>query len=139
MIKKDENCIFCKIINKELPANILYITNRIITILDIAPTSKGHSLIISKQHYSNIHELDVDAFTESKKHIDQTITLLNKTFQPKGFNILNNMGHAAKQVVFHFHLHVIPKYTPDTGLITNSKIQKNIDNEKVYQQLLKNK
>ncbi len=109
----DKNCIFCKIINKEFDANIIYEDDYIIAFLDKFPSNIGHTLIVPKKHIKNIFELDTD--TGSKifsKAIDISNSLKN-ILGVDDINILQNNGSIAGQTVFHFHLHVIPRFKDD--------------------------
>ena len=106
---KDDNCIFCKLANKDIPTNIIYEDDRFTVILDASPATKGHALILPKNHAANIYELpDEDAsavFVLAKK--------LAEILHCDGFNIVQNNGEVAGQTVFHFHMHLIPRYLND--------------------------
>lgn len=107
---KDSNCIFCKLANGDIPTNTLYEDEYFRVILDAAPVSKGHALILPKNHYKDIYELgDV----ESEKIIllakKMAIKITDK-LKADGFNILQNSKEIAGQSVFHFHMHLIPRY-----------------------------
>lgn len=102
--------IFTKIINREIPSHIVYEDDLVIAFLDISQTTKGHTLVVPKKHYKDI--LDID--TNLLKHLIAVSQKLSKTlvdvFLAKGINILNNCGSTAGQTVFHFHIHLIPRY-----------------------------
>lgn len=107
---KDSNCIFCKLANGDIPTNTLYEDEYFRVILDADPVSKGHALILPKNHYKDIYELgDV----ESEKIIllakKMAIKITDK-LKADGFNILQNSKEIAGQSVFHFHMHLIPRY-----------------------------
>lgn len=110
---KNENCIFCKIANGEIPAATLYEDENFRVILDLGPASKGHALILPKEHYANLYELPEDvtaqAFILAKKMAVKMTAVLNCD----GFNIVQNNGTTAGQTVFHFHIHLIPRYEGD--------------------------
>ena len=110
---KDDNCIFCKLANKEIPTNIIYEDDRFTVILDASPATKGHALILPKNHAANIYELpDEDAsavFVLAKK----LATKMTEILHCDGFNIVQNNGEVAGQTVFHFHMHLIPRYLND--------------------------
>lgn len=110
---KDDNCIFCKLANKDIPTNIIYEDDRFTVILDASPATKGHALILPKNHAANIYELpDEDAssvFVLAKK----LATKMTKILHCDGFNIVQNNGEVAGQTVFHFHMHLIPRYKGD--------------------------
>ena len=110
MSMKDSNCIFCKLANGDIPTNTLYEDEYFRVILDADPVSKGHALILPKNHYKDIYELgDV----ESEKIIPlakkMAIKITDK-LKADGFNILQNSKEIAGQSVFHFHMHLIPRY-----------------------------
>ena len=110
---KEENCIFCKIAAGEIPSVTLYEDEDFRVIMDIEPASKGHVLILPKEHYANLYELPDElaskVFVLAKKMIIQ----LAKILGCEGYNILQNNGSAAGQTVFHFHMHLIPRYSED--------------------------
>ena len=110
---KDDNCIFCKLANKDIPTNIIYEDDRFTVILDASPATKGHALILPKNHAANIYELpDEDAaavFVLAKK----LATKMTEILHCDGFNIVQNNGEVAGQTVFHFHMHLIPRYLND--------------------------
>ena len=107
---KKEDCIFCKIANGEIPSATLYEDEDFRVILDLGPASKGHGLILPKQHYANIYEIDetvaAKAFVLAKKMAGK----MTKALNCDGFNVVQNNGTAAGQTVFHFHMHLIPRY-----------------------------
>lgn len=113
-----EDCIFCKLANGVIPTRSIYEDEDFRVILDAAPTTKGHALIIPKEHAENIYELPEDlaakAFVLAKKlaiHMKQQLSC-------DGFNILQNNGECAGQTVFHFHVHLIPRYKNDGQNLT---------------------
>ncbi|MCP1102450.1 histidine triad (HIT) family protein [Aequitasia blattaphilus] len=110
---KDENCIFCKLANGEIPTATLYEDEDFRVILDASPASKGHALIIPKNHYRNLFDLD-DSISKkvmplAKKMVNQLKTILGCD----GYNIVQNNEAPAGQTVFHFHMHLIPRYEGD--------------------------
>ncbi len=110
---RDDNCIFCKIANGEIPSATLYEDEEFRVILDLGPASKGHALILPKEHYANIYELNEEtaakAFVLAKKMAER----MTKALNCDGFNIVQNNGSVAGQTVFHFHMHLIPRYEGD--------------------------
>ena len=111
---KDCHCIFCKIANGEIPSATLYEDPDFRVILDLNPASKGHALVLPKEHYANVFELPEDlagkAFVVAKK----VASRLSEGLGAIGFNIVQNNGEPAGQTVFHFHIHLIPRYEGDT-------------------------
>lgn len=110
---RDDNCIFCKIANGEIPSATLYEDENFRVILDLGPATKGHALILPKNHFANLFEIpeevEVKAFVLAKK----IATKMKKVFACDGVNIVQNNGIAAGQTVFHFHIHLIPRYEQD--------------------------
>jgi histidine triad (HIT) family protein len=114
---KNENCIFCKLANGEIPTATLYEDENFRVILDASPASKGHALIIPKEHYANLYELDDELAAKALVLAKKMITKLTDILGCDGYNIVQNNGEAAGQTVFHFHLHMIPRYkNDDVGL-----------------------
>lgn len=110
---RKEDCIFCKIANGEIPSATVYEDDDFRVILDISPAAKGHSLILPKQHSDNLWELGE---AERKKVLDiaaKVSKAQKKGLSCDGVNLLQNNGLAAGQSVFHFHMHLIPRYTDD--------------------------
>ena len=121
------NCIFCKIIKGEIPSFKVFENNKVFCFLDINPLTKGHTLIVPKKHYENIFDIP----EEDLKEIISTAKNLANKFKEKlnaqGVNLVNASGETAEQSVFHFHLHLVPRYKDD-GLEMNkwwqSKVKK---------------
>ena len=106
-------CVFCKIINGEIPGFKLYENDLVIAILDISQTTKGHTLIIPKRHVQDVFELsqeDANAVMEACLYVTK---LLKEKLNVENVNLVNNSGLLAGQSVMHFHLHVIPRYEGD--------------------------
>ncbi len=110
---KDENCIFCKLANGEIPTATLYEDDDFRVILDAGPASKGHALILPKEHYANLYELDDELAGKVLVLAKKMITKLTDILGCDGYNIVQNNGESAGQTVFHFHLHMIPRYKDD--------------------------
>lgn len=107
---KDNNCIFCKIIGGEIPSNTIYEDDTFKVILDVNPASKGHALILPRQHYANLYEIDEEVAAGAMKLAKKLATHMTDVLDCDGFNILQNNGVVAGQTVFHFHMHLIPRY-----------------------------
>ncbi|PAT02634.1 HIT family protein [Candidatus Izimaplasma bacterium ZiA1] len=105
-------CIFCKIVNGDVPSYKLYEDDKILAFLDITQGTKGHTLVIPKTHVSNIYEIkeDLSGYIHSK--IPMIARALKQTFNPIGLNIINN-NEKPLQSVFHYHVHLIPRYNDD--------------------------
>ena len=110
---KDENCIFCKLANGEIPTSTLYEDEDFRVILDANPASKGHALIIPKEHYANLYELDDELASKVLVLAKKMITKLAGILECDGYNLVQNNGETAGQTVVHFHLHLIPRYKGD--------------------------
>lgn len=115
---KKEDCIFCKLANGDIPTNSLYEDDIVKVIFDLGPASQGHVLVIPKQHYDNIYSIDEDTAGHIFKVVSKIAKVLNKALDCEGMNILQNNGAIAGQTVFHFHMHIIPRYTNDSVKIT---------------------
>ena len=107
---KDDNCIFCKIAAGEIPSRKIYEDKDLIAIMDLSPTSKGHSLIIPKEHYTNIYDIDEEIAGKVMKTAKKLATKMTVALNCDGFNLLQNNGETAGQTMFHFHMHLIPRY-----------------------------
>ena len=108
---KDENCIFCKLAGGEIPTATLYEDEDFRVILDANPAAKGHALIIPKEHYANLYELDDELAGKVLVLAKKMITKLTDILGCDGYNIVQNNGEAAGQTVFHMHL--IPRFKDD--------------------------
>lgn len=111
---KDNNCIFCKIAAGEIPSATLYEDDDFRVILDIEPASKGHALILSKEHYADLYELDDAVAAKALVLAKKMVTKLTDILGCDGYNVVQNNGTAAGQSVFHYHMHLIPRYKDDT-------------------------
>ena len=111
-MRKDD-CIFCKIAAGEIPSATLYEDADFRVILDIEPASNGHALILPKEHYANLYELDDELAAKAFVLAKKMITKLTHILGCEGYNVLQNNGTAAGQTVFHFHMHLIPRYAQD--------------------------
>lgn len=109
-----ENCIYCKIIKGELPSYTIYEDDHFKAILDIFPSSLGHTLIVPKNHYSDLLELGEKESQEIIGFSKKIAGVLKEVLGCDGINILQNNGKAAGQTVFHYHMHLIPRYENDT-------------------------
>ena len=110
---KVDNCIFCKIAAGEIPSTTIYEDEDFRVILDIEPASKGHALILPKEHYANLYELDDALAAKALVVAKKVITQMTEVLGCDGYNVLQNNGTAAGQTVFHFHMHLIPRYKED--------------------------
>ncbi len=115
---KKQDCIFCNLANGIWPAEAIYEDDKVKVILDAGPASRGHALILPKEHADDMFDLD----EESAAHIfvvaNKVAKAMKKTLNCDGMNILQNNGPIAGQTVFHFHLHLIPRYEGDSIALT---------------------
>ena len=110
---KDENCIFCKIGSGDIPSYKVYEDEDFKVFLDLSPTSYGHALIIPKEHYKNLFELDDTIASKALVLAKKVGAAMMNTLHCDGLNVLQNNGEAAGQTMFHFHIHLIPRYKED--------------------------
>jgi histidine triad (HIT) family protein len=107
------DCIFCDIIQRKSPAEIIYEDEKVISFLDIRPINYGHTLVIPIKHYEDFISVPADEMN-AVINVTQTISeAVSKSLKADGFNIIANNGAAAGQRVFHFHFHIIPRYNTD--------------------------
>jgi len=110
---KNDNCIFCKIAAGEIPSATIYEDEDFRVILDIEPASKGHALILPKDHYANLYELPEELASKALVVAKKVVTKMTEIVGCEGYNVLQNNGEVAGQTVFHFHMHLIPRYKED--------------------------
>lgn len=109
----DNNCVFCKIISGEFSSYTLYEDDDFKVIFDINPATYGHALLITKNHYKNLFELDDKVATKALVIAKKVATVLSNELKCDGFNLLQNNEEIAGQTIFHFHIHLIPRYKDD--------------------------
>lgn len=114
----NDNCIFCKIANGEIPSATLYEDEDFRAILDLNPAAKGHTLILPKKHAANLFELPDETAGKAMVLAKKIASTLQEGLRADGVNVLQNNGEAAGQTVFHFHMHVIPRKQGDTVNMT---------------------
>ena len=113
---KDDNCIFCKLANGEIPTYSLYEDEDFNVIFDAGPATLGHALVIPKAHAANLYELDDELVGKAFVLAKKMAGVLTEVFEADGMNILQNNNPAAGQSVFHFHIHLIPRHEEDHAL-----------------------
>ena len=109
----NEDCIFCKIIRGEISSFKLYEDDLTYAFMDINPLNDGHALVIPKYHAENIYATPDEWFGPTMSTVRRIASAVNKVVRPEGINLLQANGPGAKQSVFHFHMHVIPRYADD--------------------------
>jgi histidine triad (HIT) family protein len=112
------DCIFCKIIEGEIPSYKVFENEYVLAFLDITQGTKGHTLIIPKKHVKNVYDLDEETIVEVFKVVPNIANAIKKAFNPIGLNIVNN-NDKPLQSVFHFHIHLIPRYEED-GMVLST-------------------
>lgn len=110
---KDEKCIFCKLANGDIPTKSIYEDEDFNVILDLGPATKGHALILPKEHYKNLYELPEELASKAMILAKKMAAHMTEKLNCDGFNLVQNNNEAAGQTVFHFHLHLIPRYKDD--------------------------
>lgn len=118
--------VFTKIIKREIASNIVYEDDLVIAFLDISQTTKGHTLVVPKEAHENIFELNSDIAGHLFKVVVKLSKAIKKAFNPDGLNIINNNGFVAGQRVFHYHIHILPRYKDDDYII------RGVDHSKDY-------
>ena len=109
----EENCVFCKIVKGDIPSKVLYEDDEFKVILDLGPATKGHALILPKNHYRNLYEIPDEVAGKVMLLAKKMALHMTEKLNCDGFNLVQNNGEAAGQTVFHFHMHLIPRYTED--------------------------
>lgn len=110
---KDDKCIFCKIANGEIPSKTIYEDEDFRAILDLGPATKGHALILPKEHFKDLFELPEEAASKVIVLAKRLAAQMKDKLDCDGFNIMQNNGEVAGQTIFHFHMHLIPRYKED--------------------------
>lgn len=119
------DCVFCRIIAGEIPSATVFEDKDFKAIMDIAPAAKGHIIILSKKHYANLYELEDSVASKALIVARRIAQAMKEELKCDGINILQNNGEAAGQTVFHFHIHVMPRYNDDHVIVpwTNQKYE----------------
>ena len=122
-----DNCIFCKIIKKEVPAEIIYENESFIAFVDLRPTNYGHSLLVPKEHYENIYVLPENVLKNLGFEIQKLSKAVKKSMGADGINVHMNNEKASGQIIFHAHIHIIPRYENDGLIHFTQKEYTNLD------------
>ena len=129
-------CIFCDIAAKKIPSSTIYEDDNMLAILDLSQITKGHCLLIPKNHYDNILEMNEEELKNLLSPINKISSLLKDKLNCKGFNVLSNINEVAGQSVMHAHIHLIPRYSNDEIPINSNK-PSGIDINEVYDEIMK--
>lgn len=108
-----ENCVFCKIINKELPSNIVFENDEFLALVPLDQVSKGHTIVIPKRHFENLFDFERDSLERLMGVTQEVAKELISVYSATGVNLLHASGKDAQQSVFHFHMHIVPRYAGD--------------------------
>jgi histidine triad (HIT) family protein len=109
----DPDCLFCKIVAGDIPATRVHEDERTIAFMDINPATRGHLLVVPREHATNLLEIDAEDLAACARTAQTLARRVSERLGTDGVNLLNSCGSAAWQTVFHFHLHVIPRYQGD--------------------------
>lgn len=108
-----QKCVFCRIVKGEIPADKIYEAGRIVAFLDASPINKGHSLVVTKDHYSTITEVPDNLLREFILSIKEVANAVYKAMSAEGYNLVMNNYRASGQVVDHVHMHIVPRFVGD--------------------------
>ena len=133
-----EETIFTKIINKEIPADIIYENDKILAFLDIKPIEKGHTLVIPKINYKHFHDIPKNELGEYIKEVQKISNAVLKGTGAKGINVVTNCGKEANQEIMHFHFHLIPrKKFYEKGFYTRKNYKNDAERIKTKEDIIK--
>ncbi len=136
--KEEKNmCIFCKIIQGEIPSYKIYEDENTLAILDISQATIGHTLVLPKKHYENILEIPTNEYLNVMNTVQKITKKEKETLLVQGFNILNNCNEIAGQTIMHFHIHILPRYENDDLKIQFKNHEKDYDLKKIQEAILK--
>ena len=132
---KEKECIFCKITEREISSRIIFEDDLTLAFLDISPISTGHTIIIPKNHYSNLEDIPSNELSKLYKTVKKIAIRIHKNLEIDGYNVLQNNFKAAGQDILHFHVHIIPrKYDDDKFRIKIPRIHASDDElEEVFE------
>jgi histidine triad (HIT) family protein len=126
------DCIFCKIVKKEIPSHSIYEDNNVIAFLDIAPINRGHTLVVPKHHYKTLTDLPIETLKQTMDAVHKIVEKIKQSeLKMNAYNILQSNGKDAGQVINHVHFHIIPRYEND-----NLKLDINPDRAQYSQEQL---
>lgn len=132
-------CVFCKIVNHEIPSYVLYEDADTLAILDISQVTQGHTLILPKVHCDDFRNADDETLAKCVVVAKRLAQAIESAYAPLGFNLLTNCGEAAGQSVGHLHFHLIPRYDETDGLTLKFKAAKKSDLQMIQADILKKK
>jgi len=109
-LKFDDNCIFCKIVQKQAPASIIYEDELVMAFLDIRPVNEGHALVVCKEHYEGIFDIPAELLGKVHEVSKKVAIAVKQAVNAEGIGIVQQNGRAANQDIFHLHVHVVPRF-----------------------------
>ncbi|KAI8575137.1 hypothetical protein K450DRAFT_263110 [Umbelopsis ramanniana AG] len=121
-IHQEDNCIFCKIARKEAPSVPVYEDDHVVAFMDIAPVTRGHTLVIPKKHYATLDTMSAEDMARIGSVLPRIAKAVILGCDTKDFNIMQNNGKRAGQVVFHVHYHIIPRYPTEGALFGKQRV-----------------
>jgi len=121
-----DDCIFCKIVKGEIPSYKIYEDDKVLAFLDINPLSKGHTLVLPKQHFETVLDIPSDLYS----YLAQVVQKVDEKYKPEGIHINQNNGERAGQVIPHVHIHVKPIYK-DTQMVSEASLRKSFTKEEM--------
>ena len=128
-------CIFCMIANGEIPSKKLYEDDKVLAFLDLSQTTNGHTLVVPKQHFETLIDVDPETLAHMIKVTQQLTKDIMKKTGATGFNLLNNGYEVAGQTVMHAHIHIIPRYSKEDAIVIDFNENPNKDIDKTYELL----
>ena len=131
-------CVFCKILNGEIPSFKIYENDYVLCFLDINASSNGHTLVVPKKHFNNIFDIDEEYSYQIIHAIKIVVNKLKEKLGVENVNIINNSGVLAGQTVMHIHFHIIPRYENDGITISPKQTEPNFDLLKEIQDTINN-
>ena len=108
-----DDCLFCKIVKKEIPAEVVYEDDDVLAFLDIKPVNDGHTLVIPKAHYTNLYDIDETVFAKVMSVVKKLAPIIKDATGSDGINLEMNNDRPAGQVIFHAHVHIVPRIDDD--------------------------
>ncbi len=129
------DCIFCKIVKGDIPSSMLLEGKNFYSFLDIGPVSKGHALVVPKEHYETLTDIPDDVLAEMSKAVKTISNAINKAMNADGYNIQMNNYSAAGQVVPHAHFHIVPRFKGDGLMLWPGKRYEEGELDKIHEKI----
>ena len=136
---KKADCIFCKLANGEIPTNSIYEDDDFKVILDASPATKGHALILPKEHFDNLYEVDDEVAAKIMPLAKKLAKHMKEKLHCDGVNVLQNNEEAAGQTVFHLHVHLVPRYANENAILEWNHLELSDDEMKSIRDTLEYK